>query len=304
MAENPRSPDGDIGDPHGDDDERPQILPPEEPGADAEPPWSHAEGGEPVTAGEDTAPPSTVGALLTVGGGLAVILAAIGVVVSLLAGGDPGKRPTQPAPSRAAPSSKQPFPTPTTPTPRPPHRAIDLPHFRGEPSEHVGRIDDHTAGLSYVRLGRPWRNGVPFTTSGFTQGQYYITEKYPGGTWQATIMSGRMSTHMPEYVGTYRWFRSATKQATDVAARYYPADHRTLEVASQPVDVRGHSGWLVASRLYFHEPGLKASSELMVVVAVDTGHDDPGVLYVSIPNTENKRLPDINALLTSLRVIK
>lgn len=302
MAENPRPPDD--GDPHGDDEERPQILPPEEPGADAESPWSHAEEGRSVSGGEDAEPPSATGALLALGGGLVVIVAAIGVVVSLLTGGDPAKKPTHPTPTRAAPSSKQPFPTPTTPTPRPPHRAIDLPHFSGEPSEHVGRIDDRSAGLSYVRLGRPWRDGVPFRTSGFTQGQYYITERYSGGAWQATIMSGRMTTQMPEYVGTYRWFRSAVAQATDVAGRYYPKRHRTLEIASQPVDVDGRPGWLVASRLYFREPGLRATSELMVVVAVDTGQADPGVLYVSIPNTENKHLPDVNALLSSLRVIK
>ena len=297
MAENTRSPG---------DEERPRILPPEEPSADADPPWSHAQADRGVTAGDEGKPPSTTGALLMLGGGLAAILAAIGLVVSMLTGGDQDKKPLHKPSPHAAPTTPGSFPTtrPTTPTPTPPHQAVDLPKFSGEPTQQVGRIDDHQAGLSYARLDRPWRDGVPFTASGFTRGQYYVTEKYPGGTWQATIMSGRVATKVPAYVGTYRWFRSAAAQAASVADRYYPTDHRTLEVASQPVDVSGHDGWLVASRLYFHEPGLKATNELMVIVAVDTGHDDPGVLYVSIPSTENRHLPDINELVSSLRVIK
>jgi len=296
MAENTRSPG---------DDERPQILPPEEPRADGDPPWSHAQADRAVTAGDEGKPYSATGALLALGGGMVVLLAAIGLVVSLLTGGDPGKKPVHKPTTRAAPTSPG-FPTakPAQPTPTPPHQAIELPKFSGEPAERVGRINDRRAGLSYARLDRPWRDGVPFTASGFAEGQYYVTEKYPGGTWQATIMSGRMATKMPEYVGTYRWFRSAVTQAASVADRYYPTDHRTIEVASQPVQVSGRDGWLVARRLYFHEPGLKATNELMVIVAVDTGHDDPGVLYVSIPSTENKHLPDINELVSSLRVIK
>lgn len=296
MAENDRSPR---------DDERPQILPPEEPSSDADPPWSHAQAGR-GTAGDDGKPPSATGALLAIGGGLVVMLAAIGMVISLLAGGDPSKKPVRTPTPHAAPTTTPPFPTtkPTPPSPTPPHQAIDLPKFSGEPSRRIGRINDHRAGLSYARLGRPWRDGIPFTTAGFSEGQYYVTEKYPGGTWQATIMSGRMATKMPEYVGTYRWFRSAVTQASSVAGKYYPSDHRTLEVASQPIEVSGRNGWLVASRLYFHEPGLKATNELMVVVAVDTGRDDPGVLYISIPSTENKHLPDVHELISSLRVIK
>lgn len=292
-----------MDEPNG-DDERPQILPPEEPNADGEQPWSHANTGESLAAGDDGKPPAAR-ALIAIGSGLVVTLAAIGIVVSMLAGGSAEKKPVRKPTPHAAPSSPS-FPTtnPAVPTPTPPHQAVDLPHFSGEGSEQTGRIEDHRAGLSYVRLGRPWRDGVPFSTTDFTQGQYFITEKYPQGTWQATIMSGRMAVRTPEYVGSYRWFRSAAAQAADVAGRYYPADHRTLEVASQPVTVSGRAGWLVASRLYFHEPGLKATSELMVMVAVDTGHSDPGVLYISIPNTENRRLPDVNALVDSLRVIK
>lgn len=296
MAENTRSPG---------DEERPRILPPEEPSADADPPWSHAQADRAVAAGDDGRPYSTRSALLALGGGLVVTLAALGLVISLLTGGDPGKKPaTKKTPQAARTSPGFPTTKPVQPTPTPPQQAVNLPKFPGEPSEQVGRINDPDAGLSYARLDQPWRDGVPFTASGFAHGQYYVTEKYPGGTWQATIMSGRMATKMPEYVGTYRWFRSAVNQAANVADRYYPTDHRTLDVASQPVEVSGRDGWLVARRLYFHEPGLKATNELMVIVAVDTGHDDPGVLYVSIPSTENKHLADANELVSSLRVIR
>jgi hypothetical protein len=303
MAENPRSP-GEDGDPYG-DDERPRILPPEEPNADDAEPWSHAATGRSLIAGDDGKPPSTTGALIAIGSGLVVTLAAIGIVVSMIAGGAAGKKPAKSPKPHAAPTQPS-FPTtkPVPPSPMPPHQAIDLPRFPGEPATQTGRIEDHRAGLSYVRLGKPWRDGVPFTTASFTQGQYYVTEKYPQGTWQATIMSGRMAVRTPEYVGTYRWFRSAAAQAADVAGKYYPSDHRTLEVASQPVTVSGRSGWLTASRLYFHQQGLKATSELMVLVTVDTGRSEPGVLYISIPNTESRRLPDVNALVESLRVIK
>lgn len=297
MAEDTRSPD--------DPDERPQILPPEEPSADGDPPWSHAPVDRAVAAGDDGKPYTATGALIALGGGVLVLLAAVGLIASMLVGGGSHKKPVHKPTPHAAPTSPG-FPTtkPARPTPTPPHQAIDLPKFPGEPSVRRGRINDHRAGLSYARLDSPWRDGVPFTASGFGQGQYYVTEKYPGGTWQATIMSGRLATHMPEYVGTYHWFRAAVTQAASVAGKYYPTDHRTLEVASQPVRVSGHDGWLVARRLYFHEPGLKATNELMVVAAVDTGRDDPGVLYVSIPSTENRHLPDINELISSLRVIK
>src|SRR5262245_14372994 len=66
MAENTRSPG---------DDERPRILPPEEPSADVDPPWSHAQADRAVAAGDDGGPGSTKGALLALGGGLVVTLA-------------------------------------------------------------------------------------------------------------------------------------------------------------------------------------------------------------------------------------
>lgn len=287
-----------------DPDERPEILPPEEPNADGDPPWSHAQADRAVVAGDDGKPYTATGALIGLGVGVVVLLAAVGLIVSMLVGGD-AKKPGRKSTPHAAPTSPG-FPTtkPTLPTPTPPHQAVELPKFPGEPSRQRGRINDHQAGLSYARLSRPWRDGVPFTASGFDQGQYYVTEQYPGGTWQATIMSGQMAAKQPEYVGTYRWFRASVAQAASVAGKYYPNDHRTIDVASQPVKVSGRNGWLVARRLYFHEQGLKATNELMVIVAVDTGHDDPGVLYVSIPNTENAHLPDVNALVSSLKVIK
>lgn len=232
-------------------------------------------------------------------------LIAIAVVLSLLSA-DPETPRASPT-ARAAPATKSPAPFPTTapnpPRTNPPHSAKRLPDFNGEPSPQQGRITDHRAGLSYARLGKPWNDGIAFTSTGFSAGQHYVTEHYPGGTWEATVMSGRRPAHDPTYEGPNRWFRAAVAREAALARRYYPHDQQRSEVASQPVRVSGHDGWLLAARLRFHERGLHATSELMVIVAVDTGQTTPGLLYISIPDTENDRLPDIGALVKSLRVV-
>ena len=68
--------------------------------------------------------------------------------------------------------------------------------------------------------------------------------------------------------------------------------------------VDGHAAWVTAFRMT-HTDGLRRveKAQTEVDVAVDTGRRLPAVVEITIPSNQNARLPDINALVRSLRVV-
>ena len=179
--------------------------------------------------------------------------------------------------------------------------------FNGRHTAAVGRIVDQRAGLSYPRLGRPWqmqpKNGQ-MTELGFSAGQYAVTERAHGEpTRWARLMSGRLGgADKGAYQGAGTEQAAATRVAETYEARMYAFKHRKKLLASQPLDVGGHKGWLVGYYLTYHRPASRATGDIFTVAVVDTGRKEPGVLLMSVPNTSRRLYPDVDYVVHSLKV--
>jgi hypothetical protein len=238
---------------------------------------------------------------LYIGVGLLVAgLVAVAAVYVLKGGGDAGSV------SHAAASTR---PSPTAPaqgTKKPATQKM-LRQFAGQHTLQVGQVVDATAGLSYPRLSRPWAQPVPnspMTELGFSASQFAVTERAAGQPkrW-ARLMSARLGgAERAAYTGPGTERAAATQAASTFEARMYGFRHRRKVLASQPLDVGGHRGWLVSYYLTFHRPGVVATGDVIAVAVVDTGKPVPGVVFMSVPNNRRKLWPDINYVVQSLKV--
>jgi hypothetical protein len=55
--------------------------------------------------------------------------------------------------------------------------------------------------------------------------------------------------------------------------------------------------------LTYNRPGTKATGDVMTVAIVDTGKQEPAVLFMSVPNTNRKLWPDVNYVVRQLKVM-
>ncbi|HEU5156461.1 MAG TPA: hypothetical protein VFU43_05650 [Streptosporangiaceae bacterium] len=199
-------------------------------------------------------------------------------------------------------------------TVRPPDVALPpnkpLARFRGVPHRAAGVLPDRHAGVAYPRLAAPWQ--IPGPKSGlgrlgWSGQQVLVTERGGGGrpTWYGQLLSGTLSdVQRPLYAGPGTERQAAVALAAQYEARFYPFPHKTRSLASQPLTVDGHRGWLVASYVGYRRPGVKATAEVVAVALVNTGRPSPAVLYMAIPNTNRDRWPDFNYVFTSLRLAR
>jgi hypothetical protein len=65
--------------------------------------------------------------------------------------------------------------------------------------------------------------------------------------------------------------------------------------------VDGHNAWIIESQLGYDVPGIKAKSERLIVVIVDTG-GDAGLFYASIPENASQYLQPARDALAALTV--
>jgi hypothetical protein len=206
-----------------------------------------------------------------------------------------------PAPKTSVPSST-PSRAAKSPAPQKP-----LEQFAGAHTPVAGRMTDTSAGLSYARFGKPWElppQKGPMSESGFSSRQYVVTEKSgTTPTWWGRLMSTMLSSGDKSlYGGPGTERKTATQVALLYESRLYGFRHQTRQVASQSLTISGHKGWLVGYYLTYHRPKVKATGEICTVAVVDTGKARPGVLFMSIPDTNKKLWPDFNYVLHSLKV--
>jgi hypothetical protein len=237
-----------------------------------------------------------------VGVGLLVVgLVAAGGAYVVKGGGDtsnaaaPSRPTTAPSPSatRSAQSPAQP--------------QKPLPRFRGTHSKVIGRVTDARSGLSYPRLAKPWATPAkrsPMTELGFGASQFVVTENSGGQpTHWARLMSAELGgAAKDDYAGPGSEREAATRVAQMYEERMYGFRHKKRSLASQPLDIDGHKGWLVSDYLTFRRPGLKATGDVVALALVDTGHKAPGILLMSAPNTDKKLWPDVNFVVRSLKL--
>ncbi|MDN3355660.1 hypothetical protein [Actinomadura sp. DC4] len=216
-------------------------------------------------------------------------------------GDDPAAKTSSPASSKHSPSSSTTHPA----QPQTPVKA--LPKFKGVHTKAAGRINDVRSGLSYARLNQPWAlppKKSPMLELGFSASQFAVTEKTGAEPkhW-ARLMSTQLSGAAQEaYEGPGTERAAASEVARMYEERMFNFRTKKRALASQPLAIAGHKGWLVSDYVTYRRPGLKATGDVVAVALVDTGKNTPGVLFMSVPNTSRKLWPDINFVVRSLRV--
>jgi len=236
--------------------------------------------------------------------GVGLLLAGLVAVagVYLMKGKDDGQASDVPTkPSRTSSSSAtQPAKVPQTPVKA-------LPKFKGVHTKAIGRVTDARAGLSYARFNRPWalpQKKSPMTELGFNTSQFAVTEKAGAAPkYWARLMSTQLAgAAKAAYDGPGTERAAATEVVKMYEERMFNFRNKKRVLASQPLTVDGHKGWLVSDYVTYRRPGTKATGDVVALALVNTGKAAPGVLFVTVPNTSKKLWPDINFVVRSLRV--
>jgi hypothetical protein len=168
------------------------------------------------------------------------------------------------------------------------------------------RVVDPAAGISYADQPAPFRHWDQGTWSGgslgvqFNVGYYFVTEQYDGGSYLASVLSGAVPATVND--GLSLDLKCTGRQvAEDVRLSFYPKPNSKTVVKDEHTTLGGRPAWESVFRLKFHEPTLKATSELVAVVLIDVGRPSAAVLYVSIPNTVEQYESVIDKVVASVR---
>lgn len=230
---------------------------------------------------------------------LVVALVAAGAVYFMKGGGD---EPDEPDDNAGRTSAGQPA---APKAELPPDKKLMT--FTGRPSRVLGQVADRHSGLSYPRMAAPWK--VPtkrnrLGTPGWSGQQILVTENRGGQIWYGQLLTGTLH---PTMQGAYQGPDSVKTAAAAVAqgyeAQYYAFQHKTRPLASQPLDVGGHPGWMVASYLTYQRDGVKATGEIVATAVIDTGRTTPAVVFASMPNTHKRMWPDLNTFFSRLKIV-
>jgi hypothetical protein len=168
------------------------------------------------------------------------------------------------------------------------------------------RLADADSGISYLTLGPPWqpwdRSGWSGGTLGVTfgVGYYFITERYSGGDYLASVLSGKVPATVGDSL-TLNLECAGRQVAEDVRREYYPRPNVQEKVRDEQVVVGGRPAWVSTFHLTFQAAGLEARGEQVAVVLVDVGRPDAAVLYISIPDTHKQWDPQIDRIIASIQ---
>lgn len=214
------------------------------------------------------------------------------------------QRTPRPPPARAAPRTPRsgasvPTLTPGA-SPLPEERrltgTVKVPDYPGEGSPVIGTVTD--SSLEYAELGGTWDRSKTLDPvfDGFTRKQE--------GRQRALVKSTQVDEDIMAAAGGTGELRGVADAVMDERRRYeYPRDQAILvDVASQPLKVDGRDAWLLVSEIHFHKRGVPSTMDLNAVLVVDTGRVRPSVLWVVLPETNKKLWPDLNTLVSSVRV--
>ncbi|KAB2380240.1 hypothetical protein [Actinomadura montaniterrae] len=181
-----------------------------------------------------------------------------------------------------------------------------LKRFPGKASKVLGRLTDAASGLSYPRLAPPWQLPTKknkLSTPGWSGQQIVVTERHGQQLWYGQLLTGVLP---PTLLGAYKG-PGSVKKTTALAeqgyeSQYYAFPHKSAPLASQPLNVDGHKGWLIASYLTYKRAGVRATGEIVATAVIDTGRKTPAAVFASLPNTHRKMWPDLNEFLAQLKV--
>ncbi len=200
------------------------------------------------------------------------------------------------------------------PASRPPLARLCPPPSGSPEAQRVGAGTARAAGDRPQRrhllpqLPTPWKawDRGPWTrgTLGveFEQGYYFVTENYSGGTYLASVLSGKVPATVGDSLSLD--LECAGRQVSeDVRNSYYPLPNAKEQTRSEQTTLGGRPAWVSTFHLTFQADGLKARGETVSVVLVDVGRPDAAVLYISIPDTHEELTPQIETIISSVRRI-
>jgi hypothetical protein len=185
------------------------------------------------------------------------------------------------------PPSSYPDPQPAPPTPPGP------------------RTVDDESGVSYKAYGDPWTPWPMVWTGGslkvqYKIGQHFVTEKYSGGDYHASILSSSIpATNNDSLAVDLKC--TGRVVANDVRDQYYPKPNRLEQLDEKLVSLGGRPAWVSKFRLHFNKTDLEAKSELVGLALIDVGRPEAAIVYISIPDTHRQYDPVVDEVLDSIR---
>lgn len=169
------------------------------------------------------------------------------------------------------------------------------------------RTNDPDSGISYRAFGAPWQTwNRDWSDAGddlavnYRVGQFFVTEEYPEGDYLATILSASVPAATNDALAID--LNCTGKQvAADARTAFYPQPNTMDSIRDEQMNLGGLPAWVSEFRLHFHQAGLKATSELVLLATIDVGRPNAAILYVSIPGTHSQYDYVIDQLLASVR---
>lgn len=238
--------------------------------------------------------------LLWFGGAAAgVLVTGLVIVLAMLLAGERGPLRRQYAPPRDNRPPLARLCPPPSGAPAVPPRSGAVPVPSGP------RTLDRESGISYREYGDPWVPWRDRWSQGalrvtYAVGQHFVTEEYDGGTYHASILSGRVPATVNDAVAI-DLACTGRQVAADVRTSYYPQPTRMEPLRDEQAVLGGMPAWVTTFRLHFNRTGLRATSELVGVALIDIGQPEAAVLYVSIPNTHAQFDWVVEDVLASVR---
>ncbi|MFC4006395.1 hypothetical protein ACFOY2_04130 [Nonomuraea purpurea] len=144
-------------------------------------------------------------------------------------------------------------------------------------------VADERVGLAVPKLARPWKvSGVaPFTSK-------QVLPKTRG-----TSVRGMFVT-CPLPIMEQKSPRNTALLAARWTLTHHPRGAKIRWLASQPVK----HGWMLVYRVKYGKHTSRAA-----VVVMDGGMSKPGLAFVTVPDTQRKRWPDIGRVASGVRVL-
>jgi hypothetical protein len=169
-----------------------------------------------------------------------------------------------------------------------------------EPQPGDGRV--HAGRLSYPQLAAPWTAPQPESGVAFGKGvliQSVLVERGQNQPWLAAVLLGELVAGD----GFFAPRDGAAVVVRCVSGTFYGGSAVTREdLVDRALTVDGHDAWVVESRLGFDVPGVTATSELLIVVVVETGAGTSGLFYASIPENAPQLVQPARDALAALTV--
>ncbi|MBN6052579.1 hypothetical protein JYK22_11615, partial [Nonomuraea sp. RK-328] len=193
--------------------------------------------------------------------------------------------PTAAAPSASAAPSSGAVALPSVPA------AKEYAVLPGTASVVIGLVDDQQAGLSYPRLGSPWKTAKaePFTVA--QRAGKAVAQGTPGALIGSAPLPGAAPATPPSKESDYR--KLAARAAKWALGAQYPAG-ATLSWTGSERAALG-KGWTLAFKVTYEVDGARQEAQGLVSV-VDAGRAKPAMLFASIPESGKSRWRDLNTL--------